>query len=588
MPTKVTDPALLQQLNAGAPAAPAGRVKVTDPAVLAQLNGQGAAPDNLGDQSTLQPKAPLPQSLGDQLSAGFTSGVNAIPIAGPAILNGKGIDPSIQAMPVIGPIARGLSSMGGLEGLKAMLQGRTQADVAQTDQAQVQQNPVASGIGTVAGNVLPFMAGGEIPVIGKMLGMTGGLGERMMFGGLSGAALSGGDTLARGGSLEDAGQSLLTGGALGGAFPALGAGLRKLISPLAVPTALKGAVQTLDSEGVTLTAGQRAGSKPLRYIESELGGSAAENFAEKQGRQFTAAVLKRAGIAADSVEPAVMDKGFSDIGRQFDDLAARNTLLPDNRLMSDLRRVWIDYSGITAPSQRVPLVSQAITDIAKEAQTGSISGAFYKQMRNRLDRFARGTRDPELQMALRDVVTTLDQSMERSIAKANPGDLGAWKQARRFYRNMLVIEKAATGAGDQAAGGIITPARLRSAAIAQNRRSFARGHSDFTDLANAGVKAMTPLPQSGTAPRLAARGIPAAIGAAAGSPGGLPGAALGAIAGAAIPPLVGRAILSGPGRALLGNQLLAGPAGKALIAPAAIPLLTKKKPIQITVSGVGR
>jgi hypothetical protein len=42
MPTEVTDPALLEQLN-GAPAAPAGK-PVTDPKVLAQLEGKPAAP----------------------------------------------------------------------------------------------------------------------------------------------------------------------------------------------------------------------------------------------------------------------------------------------------------------------------------------------------------------------------------------------------------------------------------------------------------------------------------------------------------------------------------------------------------------
>ena len=83
------------------------------------------------------PAAPSgpPQSIGDQLSAGFTSGVNAIPIAGPTIL-------------------------GGLEHLKGMVQGRSPQDVAATDQAQVQQNPGASLTGAIAGNVLPFAVNG--------------------------------------------------------------------------------------------------------------------------------------------------------------------------------------------------------------------------------------------------------------------------------------------------------------------------------------------------------------------------------------------------------------------------------------------
>ena len=49
---------------------------------------------------------------------------------------------------------------------------------------------------------------------------------------------------------------------------------------------------------------------------------------------------------------------------------------------------------------------------------------------------------------------------------------------------------AATGAGANAASGLLSPAQLRNAAINQNRRAFARGTNAFTDLANAGVQAM--------------------------------------------------------------------------------------------------
>jgi hypothetical protein len=82
------------------------------------------------------------------------------------------------------------------------------------------------------------------------------------------------------------------------------------------------------------------------------------------------------------------------------------------------------------------------------------------------------------------------------------------------------------------------------------------------------------LPQSGTAPRLAARAlsaVPAGVGAALGSPAGMPGMIAGAIAGTTIPSLVGRAALSGPGRAYLSNQILTHGRGPALtgVGPAA-------------------
>lgn len=86
------------------------------------------------------------QSLGDQLSAGFTSGVRAVPIVGPGALNG-------------------------LEQLKGLVQGRDAADVATSDAQQVQLNPTASTIGGVAGTVAPFLLAGEIPAAARLLGI---------------------------------------------------------------------------------------------------------------------------------------------------------------------------------------------------------------------------------------------------------------------------------------------------------------------------------------------------------------------------------------------------------------------------------
>jgi hypothetical protein len=355
----------------------------------------------------------------------------------------------------------------------------------------------------------------------------------------------------------------------------------------------RAAAQTMEREGVTLTAGQRTGSKKLKYLESELGGGAAEALQEQQGREFTRAAWRRAGVDADNVEPQTVDQALTNIGSEFDRLAANNVLVPDSRLGRDLGNVAREYNSLVPESQRAPIVRDVLNDIVTAVQNngGQITGESYQALRSRLDKAARAVmaRDPHLSQALSDIRTTLDAGMERSIAANNPADLGAWRQVRRNYRNMLVIEKAATGAGEQAAGGVITPARLRSAAIAQNRRAFARGRNDFTDLANAAVKTMTPLPQSGTAPRLAAR-LPLPLGAATGAGiggtiGGIPGAVVGGVLGAGVPFAAGRAVLSAPGRAILSNQMMAGPAGRALIAPAVPGVLAeqKREPIRITV-----
>lgn len=503
-------------------------------------------------------QAPQPTGPLDQIQAGYTSAVNAIPIAGPSI-------------------------MGGLNNLKGGLQGRAPEEIAAENATLEKANPVASTAGTVAGTVLPFMGAGLIPGVGRALGMTGGLTSRVGFGALSGAGIGAADAKARGASNEEAAIAGGIGLGVGGALPLAARGLQKLITPAAASRGTTQAAQTLQREGVELTAGQRTGSKKLKYLESEVGGQAAEDITERQGRQFTAAVLRRAGINADSADPQVIDGAFTQIGQQFDDLAGRNVLRADPQFMRDVGTVLREYQQNVAQSQQANVVREVVADIVGNAQNmgGQLSGDFYKATRSRLDRLARSTMDPELKNALRDIMGAMDQGMERTIAQANPADLGAWRTVRRQYANMLVIEKAATGAGEQAAAGIITPARLRSASIGQNRRSFARGRNEFVDLANAGVQAMTPLPNSGTASRLAARGIaaiPAGVGAYLGGQqqGGAGGAIVGGLAGAALPMGIGAAILSRPGRALLANQLLAN-MPRALVAPAAPALLTDQR-----------
>ena len=350
----------------------------------------------------------------------------------------------------------------------------------------------------------------------------------------------------------------IAGALAGGVLPSVA---RRAISPFPNSPEREALAQTLGNEGVDLTAGQRTGSNMLRYAESELGGGAASNMMDRQGEQFTHAALSRAGIDANRATPEVIDGAFNRIGQQFDDLAARNRLIPDQQMIGDLRGAINEYGNLVPESARAPIVENLTNDIVSTIRTnGQIPGDSYQSLTSRIARAARATKDPELGAALRGIRETLDDAMERSIQATNPADAGAWQDARNQYRNLLTIEKAATGAGENAAAGLISPSALRNATVNQSRRAYARGEGDFADLARAGEGVMKSLPQSGTAPRAAVRGAFSTMGGIAGAAGGggVPGGVLGALAGAALPPLAGRAILSGPGRAYLGNQAAAG------------------------------
>lgn len=379
-------------------------------------------------------------------------------------------------------------------------------------------------------------------------------------GGLYGFGSSEGDLVDR---VHSGAEGALTGAGFGAAVPAVIAGARRVISPSAAPAAKTASANALRREGVELTAGQATGNRNLRFREAELGGGAASDFAERQADQFTAAALRRVGVTAPRATHDVLAQTATQIGDQFDNLAARNFIQPDQRMATDLQAAWRRFEGSTNPSTRPPIIQRIIADIYGQGRGQRMTGAWYKSTRSELGRLSK-SQDPELAEAARDLQHALDDAMGRTIQQFNPTDAGAWQEVRRLYRNMLVIEDAATRAGAASAEGIITPQALRSAAIKHNKRAFARGRNDFVELADAGVSTMTPLPDSGTPGRLSAKVmLPAGsiAGASLGAGAGPLGMIAGGVAGAAAPWAIGRALLSGPGRAYLSNQVAAGPVG---------------------------
>lgn len=164
------------------------------------------------------------QSLPTQIEAGLTSAANSIPIAGPAAKTG-------------------------LEMLKSAVQGVPQSTIAADDTRNEQNNPVASTIGDVTGTVLPFMAGGEIPLVAKLLGMDSSvpLLLRSLLGGASQSGISYADNLMRGADQGQAAQNSIVPGVVGSILPGAGVALGKLadLAPRAANWLTGGAVNTL-------------------------------------------------------------------------------------------------------------------------------------------------------------------------------------------------------------------------------------------------------------------------------------------------------------------------------------------------------
>lgn len=349
-----------------------------------------------------------------------------------------------------------------------------------------------------------------------------------------------------------------------------GAAAQRAITPMPTDPIRQQAVRTLEDEGVTaLTAGQRTGRPSLRWAESmskdtAFSGGRAAQMEQQQAKQYTRAVLRRAGVNADRATPDVVDAAFTNLGNQFNALAGRNDMVQSRGFANRLRQVGNDYRAVTAESTRVPIVEQTINALTSPEilTNGRIPGRLYQNVRSDLSRTMGQLRasDPPAARAVGRIVEELDRAMEASIRINNPADLGAWRQARGQYRHLLAIEDAVAGAGEGAAAGLISPSALRNAVKKQGKRAYVRGQGDLAPLARAGEMVMKPLPQSGTAPRINAMNVLHGMGGVVGYGAGGP---LAAIGGMAAPAIGSRLLMSGPMQRYLANQAL--PAGNAAV-----------------------
>ncbi len=417
---------------------------------------------------------------------------------------------------------------------------------------------LAGGIGTGVGmarNGVTLMRGGmSLPAA-----VGAGALEGAAYGGAYGVG-SADDNRLQGG-LEGA----KVGAVIGGAVPIIARGIGAATRPLATPPERQAAVDVFQREGIPMSAGQRTGSKALRYSESFLGdaplsGGQATRAAEAQGEAFTDAAMRRVG-AEGRATPENLSAARDRIGGAFNELSGRNALQADPQLGRDLGAALTEYSAVL-PSEQRQIVGNIASDIVQRVQQGggTIAGRDYQTIRSRLSRMAQNARvnDPEFSQAIRSMRDALDEGMTRSISGA---DAEAWNAARQQWGNLKTLERAASGAGESAATGLISPQQLRVAASsgAGNRGAYARGQGDFAELARAGNVIMDRLPNSGTAQRNLLTGQ---IGG--GSAAAVTGDPLTAAIISLGPGALGRALWTGPVQRFLAGETISPMARQAI------------------------
>lgn len=377
-------------------------------------------------------------------------------------------------------------------------------------------------LGSVGSMLIPGMA------LGRAAGAAGRVGQAISAPRTLAGAGAVGATM---GAVQPVGtqdeRSLNVGiGAIGGmAGQAAARGLARLAQPTTSAAApqVERAAQRLQAAGVPVDLAERAGSENLRMVRRFLTDNPISAGVMRKGQDatqtaFNRAALKLIGEQGDAALPEVLSRADDRIGSVMDDIAARNKVKVDDRMLSELAAIEASAGMTLEPAQLAPIRAQLNNILSKVDKDDRISGEAYQRIRTLAADLGR---NPALAGVSRQLRETVDAALERTAGKA---DADALKQARKQYRNLM---KLLDSIGTSEAGDISIP-KLAAATSTKRERGAAlmnRGDADMARLARSAMTMRDAFPQSGTAPRSALQTYGQAL-----IPG-LAGAAYGALQG---------------------------------------------------------
>jgi hypothetical protein len=439
--------------------------------------------------------------------------------------------------------------------------------------------------GNIIGNAAAFAPTAAIPGAGSLPGAA-----------LLGAA--GGATIPVG-TNESRSANMALGAGAGAGGQLLGRAIGRLARP--VDNALNPVEQNLAGaagrEGIPLTAGQRTGSRPLQIAESVMENlplTSGPQLAQKEAQQraFTAAVLRKGGMAGDIADAGTMLTQKRSLGKSMEAIANANKVdFTQRGINAEITRILDDATNHLPPADSAKL-SGTVDQILKQVdQSGQMAGTNYQGWREPLRALAKqGDSASRYYGQLR-------KALDDSFAGQLTGNTAAaFKDASRKYANTKTIIDAMGGPGALPAKGQVPPSQLGNAlARSIGKENKTLGGGDLNELARVGqLFVKDQIPNSGTAQRQfiqslltggGGAGVGAGIAAGTGNDpvkGALYGGAAGI--GAAAAPRAIQMIMNSPaGQAYLTKGILPiDPAMRAALAKAiqiggmaSVPALTQ-------------
>lgn len=344
------------------------------------------------------------------------------------------------------------------------------------------KNPWATGIG----EVLPLLAA---PMLGT---------------GVLGAALTSAiPALLSYGSLEDRAKRGAVGAAGGAVGGALGVAAGRALNPVRnVPTgAQKAAQEAAERLGVQLRAGEKTGSRALKWAESSLNdlpfsGGMAQKAEGARTAAINAAAARSIGQKATEITPDVLAAARQQTGSTFNAILGNRSIPLDQGFRNEV-------SGIVGSK-----VMKALRDDSVEAVVAPfrnmpkgqvrVTGEWFMQNKTALDsaiRTAYNAGENGKAAALEKFEKALERAAIRSMSK---DEAAAFKAAQKQWASLRILET-----GKVVEGGNVMPGRLDSALTTRYKAAYKEGKLTG-DLADIGAIAQSfkQLPQSGTAPRM--------------------------------------------------------------------------------------
>lgn len=197
-----------------------GQPTAGDQAMAAASAASGKLKGKVADLPSQRP------SFGDEAMSFGRGIIEGIPIAGPTLADWRqGLDANISS----------LFTGGNADEIKAGYKAADEELRGKTGGARL--------AGNVTGSVAALAPLGMTALGGRLLGTTGTLGQRLVAGGLSGSAISGADTAARGGDLGQIATNAAVGAGLGLALPAAGGIINRMGNKSAQTSAINSAIK---------------------------------------------------------------------------------------------------------------------------------------------------------------------------------------------------------------------------------------------------------------------------------------------------------------------------------------------------------